>query len=150
MDLVINPRDLRIDVYRSSGAGGQSVNKTESAVRITHIPTGISVAIQDERSQLRNREKAMSILMSRVYKHEQEKKEMEIERLRSSQIGTMKRCERIRTYNKNQDRVTDHRIGMSFFGYEKILSGIGLDEIITNLHEKFQKAALSDFFEQFS
>lgn len=132
VDLEINPADLRIDVYRASGAGGQHVNKTESAVRITHLPTGIVVACQSERSQLQNKESAMKILRSRLYEAMQAKQAQELADERKSQVGTGDRSERIRTYNFPQGRVTDHRIGLTLHKLEAVLNG-ELDEIIDAL-----------------
>ncbi len=132
VDLEINPTDLRIDVYRASGAGGQHVNKTESAVRITHLPTGIVVACQSERSQLQNKESAMKILRSRIYEAMQAKQAQELADERKSQVGTGDRSERIRTYNFPQGRVTDHRIGLTLHKLEAVLNG-QLDEIIEAL-----------------
>ncbi len=132
VDIKINPSDLRIDTFRSSGAGGQHINKTESAIRITHIPTGIVVECQDERSQYKNKDKAMKILRSRVLEIERERHEKEIEGERRSQIGTGDRSERIRTYNFPQSRVTDHRIGLTLYKLDAILNG-ALDELIDAL-----------------
>lgn len=132
VDVDINPSDLQIDTYRASGAGGQHVNKTSSAIRITHLPTGIVVTCQDERSQHKNKDKAMKILRSKLYEIAQEKQESEVAQNRKSQVGTGDRSERIRTYNFPQGRVTDHRIGLTLYKIEGILDG-DLDEIINAL-----------------
>lgn len=125
----IKPEDLRIDVYRSSGNGGQSVNTTDSAVRITHLPTGIVVTCQDEKSQLKNKLKAMKVLQAKLSKLEIDKQNQNIGDLRSSQIGSADRSEKIRTYNFGQDRITDHRINFSVYGTQKFLSG-SIDEML--------------------
>ena len=132
VDIAIDPTDLQIDTYRSSGAGGQHVNKTESAIRITHLPTGTVVECQDERSQHKNRERAMKILRSRLLDAEREKQNAEIADERRSQVGTGDRSERIRTYNFPQGRVSDHRIGLTLYRIEAIMNG-DLDEIIDAL-----------------
>lgn len=139
VDVQILDRDLRIDTYRAGGKGGQHVNKTESAVRITHIPTGTVVAIQDERDMHRNKAKAMSLLRSRIYEAERVRKNAERDQLRSSQIGGGDRSERIRTYNYPQGRVTDHRINSTKHGIEKMMSGEAdglLDEFVRELATK--------------
>ncbi len=132
VEVEIDPKDLRIETFRSSGAGGQHVNKTESGVRITHIPTGIVVQCQDERSQHQNREKAMRVLRSRLYEYLKQEKEAEIASKRKAQVGSGERSEKIRTYNFPQRRVTDHRINYSSFQLEEVLSG-ELDEFIDRL-----------------
>jgi len=132
VEVDINPADLEIDTFRSSGAGGQHVNKTDSAIRITHKPTGIVVTCQDERSQHKNRDKAMKILRSKLYEIAQKQQESEVAQARKSQVGTGDRSERIRTYNFPQRRVTDHRIGLTLYKIEEILNG-EIDEIIDAL-----------------
>ena len=132
VEVDINPTDLQVDTYRSSGAGGQHVNKTESAIRITHIPTGIVVECQDERSQHKNREKAMKILRSRLYEAKLREQNDKIAADRRSQVGTGDRSERIRTYNYPQGRLTDHRIGLTLYHLEDNLNG-NLDEVIDAL-----------------
>ena len=135
VDVVINQNDLRIDVYRASGNGGQCVNTTDSAVRITHIPTGLVVTCQDEKSQLKNKDKAMKILKSRLYEKYQEEQNKDIADARKSQIGSGDRSERIRTYNFPQGRVTDHRINMTIYQLDSFLNGdIGdmIDALITS------------------
>lgn len=141
VDVEINEKDLQIDVYRSGGAGGQHVNTTDSAVRITHIPTGIVVACQDERSQLKNREKAMSVLKSKLYDHFQMQLDEEYARNRRNQVGTGDRSERIRTYNYPQSRLTDHRINYTIYNLENFLNG-DLDDLISNLSIVEQKEKL--------
>jgi len=123
IDVEINEKDIKVDTFRSGGAGGQHVNKTESAVRMTHLPTGITVECQDERSQIKNREKAMKVLKSRLYDYYQEKQLKEYAENRKSQIGRGNRSERIRTYNYPQGRVTDHRIGMTLYSLDTFLDG---------------------------
>jgi len=144
VDVEINPQDIRIDVFRSSGHGGQSVNTTDSAVRITHFPTGIVVTCQDERSQLKNREKAMKILRAKLLEMKKQEQDQKIAESRRSQVGTGDRSERIRTYNFPQGRVTDHRIGLTLHKLESILDG-ELDEIIESLiaEEQARKLAQS-------
>ncbi len=132
VEVDINPADLQIDTYRSSGAGGQHVNKTESAIRITHIPTGLVVECQDERSQHKNKDKAMKVLRSRLYEKAQQEQTDKIASERKLQVGTGDRSERIRTYNFPQGRVSDHRIGLTLYHLEQILNG-DLDEIIDAL-----------------
>ncbi|MBQ4049915.1 MAG: peptide chain release factor 1 [Clostridia bacterium] len=137
----INEKDLKIDTYRSGGAGGQHVNKTESAIRITHIPTGIVVQCQDERSQFKNRDKAMKVLRSKLYDLYQEEQTDELSRNRKSQVGTGDRSERIRTYNFPQGRVTDHRIGMTLYSLVSFLSG-DIEEMMEGLRIADQTAKL--------
>ena len=143
VDVKIEEKDLRIDVFRSSGPGGQSVNTTDSAVRITHIPTGIVVSQQDEKSQIRNREKGMKVLRSRIYEFERQKKEDERSQDRKSKIGTGDRSERIRTYNFPQGRVTDHRINFTLHKLEEFLEGEIFDEMIENLNLHAQEEKLN-------
>ncbi len=132
VEIEINPSDIKMDVYRASGAGGQHVNKTSSAVRLTHIPTGIVAECQTERSQLQNREYAMRLLRSRLYEIEKQKRDSELANERKSQVGSGDRSEKIRTYNYPQGRITDHRIGLSIYQMEDFLNG-NLDEMIDSL-----------------
>ncbi len=143
LDIKIDEKDLRIDVFRSSGPGGQSVNTTDSAVRITHIPTGIVVSQQDEKSQIRNREKGLKILRSRIYDFERQKIDQERSNERKNKIGTGDRSERIRTYNFPQGRVTDHRINLTLHKLEEFMEGEIFDEIIENLSLEAQKDELN-------
>jgi len=133
VDLVIHDKDIRIDVYRESGPGGQSVNTTDSAVRITHLPTGLVVTQQDEKSQHKNRAKALKVLRARLYDHERQQRDAERAEARRGQVGSGDRSERIRTYNYPQGRVTDHRINLTLHKLDKILSGEALDEIVDAL-----------------
>jgi peptide chain release factor 1 len=132
VDVDINPNDLQIDTYRASGAGGQHINKTDSAIRITHLPTGIVVTCQDQRSQHKNKDKAMKVLRSKLYEIAQEQQNSEIATARKNQVGTGDRSERIRTYNFPQGRVSDHRIGLTLYRIDDIMNG-DLDEIIDAL-----------------
>ena len=132
VDVDINPNDLQIDTYRASGAGGQHVNKTDSAIRITHMPTGIVVTCQDQRSQHKNKDKAMKVLRSKLYEIAQEQQNSEIASARKNQVGTGDRSERIRTYNFPQGRISDHRIGLTLYKIDEIMDG-DLDEIIDAL-----------------
>lgn len=142
VEFSIDPKDLQIDTYRSSGAGGQHVNKTESAIRITHLPTGTVVECQDERSQHKNKDKAMKVLRARLYDAEKAKHDAAIAGERKSQVGTGDRSERIRTYNYPQGRVTDHRINLTLYRLEQILNG-DLDELIDALITADTAAKLS-------
>ncbi len=141
VDVRIDDKDLRIDVYRSGGHGGQSVNTTDSAVRITHLPTGLVVTCQDEKSQLKNKLKAMSVLRARLYAIEQERRQTELSEARRSQVGTGERAEKIRTYNFPQNRITDHRINMTSHNLEVVLQG-ALDDFIDALSMDEQTARL--------
>jgi peptide chain release factor 1 len=143
VDVDINPTDLRIDIYHSGGPGGQNVNKVATAVRITHLPTGIVVACQDERSQLRNKTKAMAVLRARLFEIERQKQEAAIIQERRSQVGTGERAEKIRTYNFPQDRVTDHRIGLTLHNLTRILTG-ELDSLIDALATDDQARQLTE------
>jgi peptide chain release factor 1 len=141
-EIDLNPADLRIDTYRSSGAGGQHVNKTDSAIRITHIPSGIVVECQDERSQHKNRSRAMALLKARLLAAEQEKQQSELAQSRKLQVGSGDRSERIRTYNFPQGRVTDHRINLTLYQLQKIMDG-GLDELLNALQQEYQAEQLA-------
>ena len=143
LDVEINEKDLQIDTYRSSGAGGQHVNKTESAIRITHLPTGIVVACQDERSQIKNRERAMSILRSKLYDFYKEQRDNEYKENRKSQVGTGDRSERVRTYNYPQGRCTDHRVGVTSYNLEGVLNG-DIDQFIEALIVKDRAEKLAN------
>lgn len=142
VEVEINSADLKIDLFRASGAGGQHINKTESAVRITHLPTGVVVECQDERSQYKNKDKAMKVLRSRLYEAMLEEQEERVASERRSQVGTGSRSERIRTYNFPESRLTDHRIGLTIYRLESILNG-SLDEVIDALATADQAAKLS-------
>jgi peptide chain release factor 1 len=141
VDVQIDPNDLRIDIFRSSGPGGQSVNTTDSAVRMTHLPTGMVVSCQDEKSQHKNKAKALKILRARLMDKAQQERQMEISEKRRNQVGTGERSERIRTYNFPQGRVTDHRIGLTLYRLESVLEG-ELDEIIDALATHYQTETL--------
>ena len=143
VDVKIEEKDLRIDVFRSSGPGGQSVNTTDSAVRITHLPTGIVVSQQDEKSQIRNKEKGLKILRSRIYEFERQKLEEERSKDRRSKIGTGDRSERIRTYNFPQGRVTDHRINLTLHKLDEFMQGEIFEEMIENLTLQAQEEQLN-------
>ena len=147
VELEIDPKDLKIDTFRSSGAGGQHINKTSSAIRVTHIPTGTGVECQDERSQYKNKDKALKVLKSRLLKEKQDKQASEIAADRKSQVGTGDRSERIRTYNYPQGRLTDHRIGLTLYKLEDILNG-NLDEVIDALVTADRAEKLKESMEQ--
>ena len=147
VELEIDPKDLKIDTFRSSGAGGQHINKTSSAIRVTHIPTGTVVECQDERSQYKNKDKALKFLKSRLLKEKQDKQASEIAADRKSQVGTGDRSERIRTYNYPQGRLTDHRIGLTLYKLEDILNG-NLDEVIDALVTADRAEKLKESMEQ--
>jgi len=142
-DIEINPADLRIDTFRASGAGGQHVNKTDSAVRMTHLPTGIVVECQDERSQHKNRSRAMSLLKAKLLASEREKRDAAQARTRKLQVGSGDRSERIRTYNFPQGRVTDHRINLTLYQLEQIIEG-RLDDLIEPLMQEYQSELLAE------
>lgn len=144
VDIQIDPNDLRVDTFRASGAGGQHVNRTESAVRLTHLPTGLQVAQQSEKSQHRNREKAMMILRSRLYEQERARKDAEREADRRAQVGSGDRSERIRTYNFPQGRVTDHRINKTTYRLQEVLTGTALDSFIDALIAEDQAQRLAE------
>ena len=148
VDVDLNPKDLKIDVFRSQGAGGQSVNTTESAVRITHLPTGIVVSMQDERSQIQNRARAMQNLRTRIYDMERRKATEARKELRNASAGTGDRSDKVRTYNFPQDRVTDHRVGVSVTGVDRVLSGVELEQISQALQSQDQELRLNDFLSE--
>jgi peptide chain release factor 1 len=141
VEIEINPNDLRIDVYRSSGPGGQSVNTTDSAVRITHIPTGMVVTCQDEKSQHKNKAKALKVLRARLLDQMLEEQQSEISEARKNQVGSGDRSERVRTYNFPQNRVTDHRIGLTLYRLDNFMEG-NIGEIIDALNTHYQAEAL--------
>jgi peptide chain release factor 1 len=143
VDIRIDEKDLRIDVFRASGPGGQSVNTTDSAVRITHLPTGLVVIQQDEKSQHKNKAKALKVLRSRLYEMERQARDSARAAQRKSQVGSGDRSERIRTYNFPQGRVTDHRINLTLYKIDKVMSGEALDEIIDAIHTEDQAARLA-------
>ena len=144
VDLEIRNEDLRIDTYRSQGAGGQHVNTTDSAVRITHMPTGVVVAMQEEKSQHKNKDKAMKILRSRIYEMERQKLADERAANRKSQVGSGDRSERIRTYNYPQGRVTDHRVNLTLYKLDEVLAGEALGEVVDQLLAEDQAEKLSE------
>lgn len=144
VEVVINPNDLRIEVFRAGGHGGQCVNTTDSAVRITHIPTGISVSMQDEKSQHKNKDKAMKILKARIYEAELEAQMEQNAEARKSQVGSGDRSERIRTYNYPQNRLTDHRVGLTLYSLEEIMLSGNLDSVIDPVVAYFQAEALQN------
>ncbi len=146
VELEINPKDLQIDTFRSSGAGGQHINKTESAIRITHLPTGTVVECQDERSQYKNKDKAMRVLKSRLLQVKRDEQAQAVAQERKSQVGTGDRSERIRTYNYPQSRVTDHRIGLTLYKLDEILNG-SIDEIIDALITAYRAEQLEEGIE---
>ena len=143
VDIKIDAKDLRIDTFCSSGAGGQSVNTTYSAVRIVHVPTGLTVQCQDERSQTKNKDKAMKVLRARLYEIQIEEKEKERAQQRKSQVGSGDRSERIRTYNYPQNRITDHRTGLTLHKLEQVLEG-ALEEVLDNLITYFNSERLKE------
>jgi len=143
IDLDIRDEDLKIDVYRSTGPGGQSVNTTDSAVRVTHLPTGLVVAMQDEKSQLQNKQKALRVLRARLYELERAKQQAELDATRRSQIGSGERAEKIRTYNFPESRVTDHRIKLTVHQLDRVLEG-GLDEFTEGLDAEGRRRALGE------
>ena len=143
VEIEVDDNDLRIDTYRASGPGGQSVNTMDSAVRITHLPTGVVVSMQDEKSQLKNKDKALRVLKSRLFQLEQEKADAEAAALRGSQVGSGDRSEKIRTYNYKENRVTDHRIGLTIHKLDRIVAG-ELDEISDALIAEERRRQLED------
>jgi peptide chain release factor 1 len=143
VEVDIDPNDLKVDVYRSTGPGGQSVNTTDSAVRLTHLPTSLVVTVQDEKSQLQNKEKAMRILRARLYQLESERQQSELAGARRSQVGSGERSEKIRTYNFKENRVTDHRVGLTLKRLDQVLDG-DLDEFVTALSADEQATRLAE------
>ena len=144
VEIDLDPNDVRVDVYRASGNGGQCVNTTDSAVRLTHVPTGLVVTCQDEKSQIKNKDKAFKVLKARLYDLEMQKQQDEIAGQRRSQVGSGDRSERIRTYNFPQGRVSEHRIGLTLYKLEQILDG-DLDEIIDGLNTHDQAEKMKNF-----
>jgi peptide chain release factor 1 len=144
IDVEVDPSDLRVDTYRAQGAGGQHVNKTDSAIRITHLPTGVVVQCQDNKSQHKNRAQAMKVLRARLYDAERQKMEGERASARKEQVGSGDRSERIRTYNFPQGRVTDHRINLTLYKLEKMMSGEAVDEVVDALIADHQASLLAD------
>jgi len=144
VDIKIEDKDLRIDVFRSSGPGGQSVNTTDSAVRITHLPTGLVVSQQDEKSQHKNKAKAMKVLRARLYERERQAKESARAASRKSQVGTGDRSERIRTYNFPQGRVSDHRVNLTLYKIDQVMDGEALDQFIDALLAEDRAAKLAE------
>ena len=144
IDVDISPTDLRVDTYRAQGAGGQHVNKTDSAIRITHLPTGIVVQCQDNKSQHKNRAQAMKVLRARMYDAERQKAASERAADRKEQVGSGDRSERIRTYNYPQGRVTDHRINLTLYKLDKVMSGEAVDEVVNALIADHQAGLLAD------
>ncbi|MGH8914349.1 MAG: peptide chain release factor-like protein, partial [Acidimicrobiia bacterium] len=143
VEIEIKENEIRIDIFRSSGPGGQSVNTTDSAVRLTHLPTGLVVTCQDEKSQLQNKEKAMRILRARLYQMELERRQSQLAGARRSQVGSGERSEKIRTYNYKDNRVTDHRIGLTLKRLDQVLDG-DLDEFVSALAADEQASHLAD------
>ncbi|MCK4942096.1 MAG: peptide chain release factor 1, partial [Candidatus Aminicenantes bacterium] len=147
VDIEIDPSELKVDVFRSTGPGGQSVNTTDSAIRITHLPTGLVVTCQDEKSQHKNKDKAMKVLKARLFEFEKEKQESNIANSRKSQVGSGKRSEKIRTYNFPQNRVTDHRTTGKNFNLESILNGL-TNDLFKELHEVYSKKMIEEKLNQ--
>ncbi|MDD5090092.1 MAG: peptide chain release factor 1 [Candidatus Wallbacteria bacterium] len=146
VDIVVNPQDLKIDTYRSGGAGGQNVNKLETAIRITHLPSGMVICCQDEQSQIQNKQRALKILRARLLEQKEAQHHASMAREKKKQVGTGERCEKIRTYNFPQNRITDHRIGLSVHNMQQVLDG-ALEEIVSSLATDEQGRKLADISE---